>query len=116
MSVTLLFLNTSADNPPPILLAIVPAGTVSFAKARLDWQAAKKEVEGQLSRLRQSILQALAEQARIVRLPLNKVGLTNRIQKAADSSAAFFILTAVLPLQRQICRHQFSRPPPTGRR
>ena len=32
--------------------------------------------------IRQSILQALAEQARIVRLPLNKVGLTNRIQKA----------------------------------
>src|SRR5215470_5071432 len=31
---------------------------------------------------RQSILQALAEQSRIVRLPLNKVGLTNRIQKA----------------------------------
>jgi len=27
-------------------------------------------------------LQALAEQSRIVRLPLNKVGLTNRIQKA----------------------------------
>ena len=32
--------------------------------------------------IRQSILQALAEQARIVRLPLNKVGLTNKIQKA----------------------------------
>ncbi|MCC7526850.1 MAG: sigma-70 family RNA polymerase sigma factor, partial [Chitinophagaceae bacterium] len=32
--------------------------------------------------IRQSILQALAEQARIVRLPLNKVGLTNRVQKA----------------------------------
>ncbi len=32
--------------------------------------------------IRQSILQALAEQSRIVRLPLNKVGLTNRIQKA----------------------------------
>jgi RNA polymerase primary sigma factor len=32
--------------------------------------------------IRQSILQSLAEQARIVRLPLNKVGLTNRIQKA----------------------------------
>jgi RNA polymerase primary sigma factor len=31
--------------------------------------------------IRQSILQSLAEQARIVRLPLNKVGLTNRIQK-----------------------------------
>src|SRR6186713_595409 len=32
--------------------------------------------------IRQSILQSLAEQSRIVRLPLNKVGLTNRIQKA----------------------------------
>ena len=32
--------------------------------------------------IRQSILQALAEQARIVRLPLNKVGLTSRISKA----------------------------------
>jgi len=32
--------------------------------------------------IRQSILQALAEQSRIVRLPLNKVGLTNRINKA----------------------------------
>ncbi len=32
--------------------------------------------------IRQSILQALAEQSRIVRLPLNKVGLTNKIQKA----------------------------------
>src|SRR4029077_18610021 len=32
--------------------------------------------------IRQSILQALAEQSRIVRLPLNKVGLTNRLQKA----------------------------------
>ena len=32
------------------------------------------------------ILQALAEQSRIVRLPLNKVGLTNRIQKAYSAS------------------------------
>src|SRR6478672_385667 len=32
--------------------------------------------------IRQSILQALAEQSRIVRLPLNKVGLTSRIGKA----------------------------------
>jgi RNA polymerase primary sigma factor len=32
--------------------------------------------------IRQSILQALAEQSRIVRLPLNKVGLTNRISRA----------------------------------
>lgn len=32
--------------------------------------------------IRQSILQALAEQSRIVRLPLNKVGLTSKISKA----------------------------------
>ncbi len=32
--------------------------------------------------IRQSIMQALAEQARIVRLPLNKVGLSSRINKA----------------------------------
>jgi hypothetical protein len=33
-----------------------PQGMVSFAKARLDWQAAKKEVEGQLGRLQAAIL------------------------------------------------------------
>ncbi|MES2799829.1 MAG: RNA polymerase sigma factor RpoD/SigA [Bacteroidota bacterium] len=32
--------------------------------------------------IRQSILQALAEQARIVRLPLNKIGTINKINKA----------------------------------
>ena len=32
--------------------------------------------------IRQSILQALAEQARIVRLPLNQVGTLNKITKA----------------------------------
>ena len=32
--------------------------------------------------IRQSILQALAEQSRIVRLPLNKIGAINRINKA----------------------------------
>ena len=32
--------------------------------------------------IRQSILQALAEQARIVRLPLNKIGSINKINKA----------------------------------
>ena len=32
--------------------------------------------------IRQSILQALAEQSRIVRLPLNQVGSLNKISKA----------------------------------
>ena len=40
--------------------------------------------------IRQSILQALAEQSRIVRLPLNKVGLTNRIQKAYSHSPQIY--------------------------
>ncbi|HZG00827.1 MAG TPA: RNA polymerase sigma factor RpoD/SigA, partial [Chitinophagales bacterium] len=35
--------------------------------------------------IRQSILQALAEQSRIVRLPLNKVGSLNKINKAFSS-------------------------------
>jgi RNA polymerase primary sigma factor len=34
--------------------------------------------------IRQSIIQALAENARMVRLPLNKVSLTSRIQKASS--------------------------------
>ena len=36
--------------------------------------------------IRQSILQALAEQSRIVRLPLNQVGSLNKISKAFSSS------------------------------
>ena len=32
--------------------------------------------------IRQAILQALAEQARIVRLPVNKIGSINRINRA----------------------------------
>ena len=32
--------------------------------------------------IRQSILQALAEQSRIVRLPLNKIGLVNKVNRA----------------------------------
>ena len=35
--------------------------------------------------IRQSIVQALAEQSRIVRLPLNKIGLTNQILKATNT-------------------------------
>ncbi|MEY3351015.1 MAG: hypothetical protein RIQ50_1126 [Bacteroidota bacterium] len=34
--------------------------------------------------IRQSIMQALADQARIVRIPLNKVGMSSRITKAAQ--------------------------------
>lgn len=34
--------------------------------------------------IRQSIMQALADQSRIVRIPLNKVGLTSKVSKAAQ--------------------------------
>ncbi len=35
--------------------------------------------------IRQSILQALAEQSRVVRLPLNKIGLVNKVNRAFNS-------------------------------
>jgi len=38
--------------------------------------------------IRQSILQALAEQSRIVRLPLNQVGSLNKIQKSSRTIRA----------------------------
>jgi len=52
------------------------------AAARFDETRGFKFISYAVWWIRQSILQALAEQSRIVRLPLNKVGLTNKIQKA----------------------------------
>src|SRR5205809_258425 len=52
------------------------------AAARFDETRGFKFISYAVWWIRQSILQSLAEQARIVLLPLNKVGLTNRIQKA----------------------------------
>src|SRR6201986_4444077 len=63
---------------------LINEGNLGLIKAgqRFDETRGFKFISYAVWCIRQSILQALAEQSRIVRLPLNKVGLTNRIQKA----------------------------------
>lgn len=65
---------------------LINEGNLGLIKAaqRFDETKGFKFISYAVWWIRQSILQAIAEQARIVRLPLNKVGLTNRIHKAAS--------------------------------
>jgi RNA polymerase primary sigma factor len=57
------------------------AGLVKAAK-RFDETRGFKFISYAVWWIRQAILQALAEQARVVRLPLNKIGSINKINKA----------------------------------
>jgi len=57
------------------------AGLVKAAK-RFDETRGFKFISYAVWWIRQSILQALAEQSRVVRLPLNKIGSINKINKA----------------------------------
>ena len=63
---------------------LINEGNLGLIKAaqRFDETRGFKFISYAVWWILQSILQSLAEQARIVRLPLNKVGLTNRVQKA----------------------------------
>lgn len=63
---------------------LINEGNLGLIKAALRYDETKgfKFISYAVWWIRQSILQALAEQSRIVRLPLNKVNLQNRISKA----------------------------------
>ena len=63
---------------------LINEGNLRLIKAavRFDETRGFKFISYAVWWIRQSILQALAEQARIVRLPLNKIGSINKINKA----------------------------------
>jgi RNA polymerase primary sigma factor len=63
---------------------LINEGNMGLLKAaqRFDETRGFKFISYAVWWIRQSILQALAEQARIVRLPLNKIGTINKVNKA----------------------------------
>lgn len=66
------------------LTDLINEGNIGLIKAALRFDETKgfKFISYAVWWIRQSILQSLAEQSRVVRLPLNKVALYNRVLKA----------------------------------
>jgi RNA polymerase primary sigma factor len=64
---------------------LINEGNVGLVKAaqRFDETRGFKFISYAVGWIRQSILQAIAEQSRVVRLPLNKIGDINKIRKAS---------------------------------
>jgi len=72
------------QNPDMTLQDLISEGNLGLIKAaeRFDETRGFKFISYAVWWIRQSILQALAERARIVRVPLNKIGYFNKIHKA----------------------------------
>jgi len=68
------------------LADLINEGNLGLIKAALKFDETKgfKFISYAVWWIRQSILQALAEQSRIVRLPQNRVGFTNKVSKASQ--------------------------------
>ena len=76
--------STQYQNQGLALPDLINEGNLGLIKAaeRFDETRGFKFISYAVWWIRQSILQALAEQARIVRLPLNKIGNINKINRA----------------------------------
>jgi RNA polymerase primary sigma factor len=96
---------------------LVNEGNLGLIKAaqRFDETRGFKFISYAVWWIRQSILQALAEQARIVRLPLNKIGSINKVNKAFSKLEQEFEreptsseLSAVLEMNEDEVKDTFS--------